>query len=124
MESEPGKGSVFHFTTRFGAPANEPVASSADRAGLGGLRALVVGDPESIGHRVLEPLADWGLRVTVAETTADAVAQLEALGTVKHVLRLGPMHGRDDVFYVERYKPTFWSGGIFIVVPFYGKQQW
>ncbi len=37
------------------------------------------------------------------------LAQLEALGTVKHVLRLGPMHGMDDVFYVERYKPTFWS---------------
>ncbi|MEM9620282.1 MAG: hypothetical protein AAF993_01450 [Pseudomonadota bacterium] len=37
------------------------------------------------------------------------LAQLEALGSVKHVLRLGPMHGMDDPFYVDRYQATFWS---------------
>ena len=35
--------------------------------------------------------------------------QLDALGEVKHVLRLGPFHGMDDVFYVERYQAQFWS---------------
>lgn len=37
------------------------------------------------------------------------LAALEALGTVAHVLRLGPLHGMDDPFYVDRYKTTFWS---------------
>jgi hypothetical protein len=34
---------------------------------------------------------------------------LDALGTVKHLLRLGGAHGADDPFYMERYKPTFWA---------------
>lgn len=34
---------------------------------------------------------------------------LEALGEVRHVVRLGPFHGMDDEFYVNRYKTTFWS---------------
>ena len=37
------------------------------------------------------------------------LAQLDDLGEVKHVLRLGPMHGIDDPFYVQRYNAQFWS---------------
>lgn len=37
------------------------------------------------------------------------LASLESLGEVAHVLRLGPMHGMDDPFYVDRYKADFWS---------------
>ncbi len=35
--------------------------------------------------------------------------QLDALGTVGHVARLGHFHGRDDAFYVDRYAPTMWA---------------
>mgnify|MGYP000651607908 CR=1 FL=1 len=44
---------------------------------------------------------------------------LEALGDVKHVLRLGPMHGMDDDFYVDRYEADFWSfeGGTTYTMP-------
>ncbi|MFK8021933.1 MAG: hypothetical protein AB8B86_19405 [Pseudomonadales bacterium] len=44
---------------------------------------------------------------------------LEALGEVKHVLRLGPMHGMDDDFYVDRYNAEFWSfeGGTTYTTP-------
>ena len=35
--------------------------------------------------------------------------QLDALGQVKHALRLGPFHGIDDGFYVDRYNAEFWS---------------
>lgn len=37
------------------------------------------------------------------------LASLEKLGKVSHVLRLGGMHGVDDLFYVDRYKAEFWS---------------
>ena len=37
------------------------------------------------------------------------LAALDALGNVRHVLRLGPLHGIDDAFYVERYRADFWS---------------
>lgn len=37
------------------------------------------------------------------------LAALDSLGTVKHVLRLGPMHGMDDPFYIDRYKAKMWG---------------
>jgi len=39
----------------------------------------------------------------------EGLAALEALGEIKHVLRLGPMHGQDDPFYVDRYNADFWA---------------
>jgi hypothetical protein len=33
---------------------------------------------------------------------------LDTLGTVRHIVRLGAAHGSDDPFYVGRYKPVFW----------------
>lgn len=35
-------------------------------------------------------------------------AALDALGTVRHVVRLGPFHGLDDPWYVHRYGATLW----------------
>jgi hypothetical protein len=35
--------------------------------------------------------------------------RLDALGAVKHLIRLGGYHGADDPFYMERYRPTFWA---------------
>lgn len=45
--------------------------------------------------------------------------QLDALGEVKHIMRLGAFHGLDDPFYMDRYKPAFWSqeGGETYVEP-------
>jgi len=44
---------------------------------------------------------------------------LEELGEVAHILRLGPGHGMDDPFYVDRYNADFWSfeGGITYTTP-------
>lgn len=39
----------------------------------------------------------------------DGLAQLDRLGVVAHVVRLGALHGRDDAFYVDRYGATYWS---------------
>ncbi len=49
----------------------------------------------------------------------EGLLALEALGKVGHVLRLGPMHGMDDSFYVDRYKADFWSfeGGTTYTTP-------
>ena len=38
--------------------------------------------------------------------------RLEALGTVKRILRLGPMHGVDDPYYIERYGAELWAPGL------------
>jgi hypothetical protein len=35
--------------------------------------------------------------------------KVDALGPVKHIVRLGAFHGMDDARYVERYAPTVWA---------------
>jgi len=37
------------------------------------------------------------------------LASLEALGTVRHVIRLASMHGADDAFYRDRYGAKIWA---------------
>lgn len=39
----------------------------------------------------------------------DGLQQLEALGQVKHIVRLGAFHGRDDPFYRDRYGAKLWA---------------
>ncbi|WP_432698142.1 hypothetical protein ACQUQP_07315 [Marinobacterium sp. YM272] len=38
----------------------------------------------------------------------DGLARLDQLGQVTDVVRLGCLHGRDDAFYVDRYKAQYW----------------
>tara|TARA_R110002050_G_scaffold215109_3_gene351255 strand:+ start:1480 stop:2208 length:729 start_codon:yes stop_codon:yes gene_type:complete len=38
-----------------------------------------------------------------------ALAELEQLGKVTDVIRLGALHGRDDAFYVDRYHAQYWT---------------
>ena len=36
-------------------------------------------------------------------------AQLDKLGTVRNLFKLGSSHGMDDPYYVQRYRPTVWA---------------
>jgi hypothetical protein len=36
-------------------------------------------------------------------------SKIEALGPIKHIVRLGAFHGMDDPAYVQRYCPTTWA---------------
>ncbi len=47
--------------------------------------------------------------VNTVRLTDPGLAELEALGRVRHVVRLGAFHGRDDPFYRERYGATTWA---------------
>ena len=38
--------------------------------------------------------------------------QLEALGVVKQIIRLGPLHGVDDAYYLDRYGASLWAPGL------------
>lgn len=39
----------------------------------------------------------------------EGLADLDALGKVVNVVRIGDMHGLDDPFYVDRYRAKFWA---------------
>jgi|TARA_B110000438_G_scaffold300029_1_gene351487 hypothetical protein len=45
--------------------------------------------------------------------------QLEALGKVANIIRLGPFHGMDDSYYVEKYGAHMWAqeGGLAYTEP-------
>jgi hypothetical protein len=36
-------------------------------------------------------------------------AKIEALGPIKHIMRLGAFHGMDDLAYFKKYSPTTWA---------------
>lgn len=37
------------------------------------------------------------------------LAELDALGEVKNIIRIGAFHGRDDAFYLDRYQAKLWA---------------
>ena len=76
MESEPGKGSTFHFTAAFEVPASTSIQGPADPISLNGVPVLVV-DDNATHRRILEEvLTRWRMKPTAVE---GAQAALEAL---------------------------------------------
>jgi CheY-like chemotaxis protein len=79
VESEPGRGSTFHFTVRLHGPFPQPNRATAlAPAELHGLPVLIV-DDSATSRRILEGwLRGWGTQPTVV---GDGSAALEALGS-------------------------------------------
>jgi two-component system sensor histidine kinase/response regulator len=86
VESEPGKGSIFHFTVRFGlqtAAQGEPGAID-----FKGLRALVVED-HAVSRRILvETLRRWNIEAHEAESCKYVTEILEPAKRAKAPFRL------------------------------------
>jgi signal transduction histidine kinase/CheY-like chemotaxis protein len=82
VESEPHRGSVFHFTARFDrqtAPVKEPVA--IDLQALRNLPVLVV-DDNATNRRILqEVLSGWGMKPTLTESGPEAILMMEQAKT-------------------------------------------
>ncbi len=78
-DSEPGKGSTFHFTARFGVASAAQVEALPDpqeALRIDGVRLLVVDDNETnqvIARRILE---DAGAQVSVAQNGLEAVTSV------------------------------------------------
>lgn len=63
-----------------------------------------------IGRTMTVVRSDNGLIVFNAVRLSDAAQQeLDALGPVKHLVKLSDSHFIDEPFYAERYKPTVWT---------------
>jgi PAS domain S-box-containing protein len=76
VESEPGVGSTFHFTARFGL-AERPAERPRLVEDLEGLPVLVV-DDNATNRRILEEmLSNWRMRPTVVANGPAALAELE-----------------------------------------------
>jgi PAS domain S-box-containing protein len=79
VESEPGRGSTFHFTARFGhGPAVRRAGPSQSGRGLQGLSVLVV-DDNFTNRRLLEEwLKQWDMKPTAVDGAGAALAALRA----------------------------------------------
>ncbi|MCI3950567.1 MAG: barA 2 [Burkholderiales bacterium] len=75
VESQPEKGSVFHFTARFGSQGAECPTVQAD---LRGARILVVDDHPVSRRIVAEMLREWGSEVHESDGDEAAVGQLRS----------------------------------------------
>jgi two-component system sensor histidine kinase/response regulator len=78
VESEPGRGSVFHFTAKLGVTATLPAsAMPAHPVNLQDLPVLVV-DDNATNRRILEEmLTNWHMKPTVVASAAEALVEME-----------------------------------------------
>ncbi|HEY2930392.1 MAG TPA: response regulator [Acidobacteriota bacterium] len=78
LESEPGKGSTFHFTARFGLPKQNAAAPPRTQpVNLKGLRVLVVDDNETNRRVLQESLMNWQMVPDLADGGPAAIAVLQ-----------------------------------------------
>jgi two-component system, sensor histidine kinase and response regulator len=79
VESEPGRGSVFHFTAAFDTPDTEGAGLTARRPrALRGLRVLIVDDNATNRQILHEMLVSWRMRPTAVSDAASAIAALRS----------------------------------------------
>src|SRR5207248_2173677 len=79
LESEPGVGSVFSFTARFGIAGEMPASPAlARREDLVGQPVLVVDDNPTNRLVLGELLTGWGMQPQAASGGGEALAMLQA----------------------------------------------
>lgn len=47
--------------------------------------------------------------INTVRLTEQGLLSLDQLGKVKHILRIGAFHGRDDAFYLDQYHASLWA---------------
>jgi signal transduction histidine kinase/CheY-like chemotaxis protein len=78
VESEPGVGSVFHFTAAFGIGTKSWATHDSPAVSLDGVKVLVV-DDNGTNRRILHAmLSRWGMRPKLAASGAEALDLLDA----------------------------------------------
>jgi PAS domain S-box-containing protein len=111
VESEPGQGSIFHFTARLKIPnATFIPSATVERTALRGLRALVVDDNRTNRLILTELLSQWGMAPEQAASGNEALKLLasESHGSAPFRLALidADMPEMDGFALAERVKNT------------------
>jgi two-component system sensor kinase len=88
VDSEPGKGSTFHFTVRFGITHGMPSCTAHKLECLADMPVLVVDDNGTNRHILQEMLSHWGMRPKTATGGPDALLQMEDAVTRGEPFRL------------------------------------
>jgi CheY-like chemotaxis protein len=109
VESEPGRGSAFHFEVAF--PQGPAAATDPRTAALAGAAVLIVDDNATNSRILAETLTGWGMQPQIANGGAAALVMLEtaAKDMFRVVLVDAQMPGMDGLALVEqiRRRPAF-----------------
>ncbi|MBZ5635117.1 MAG: response regulator [Acidobacteriia bacterium] len=76
VESEPGKGSAFHFTAKLGVAPQSVQTRPADKMSLDGVRVLVVDDNLTNRRILTDMLRNWGMQPAPTASAPEALAQM------------------------------------------------
>jgi two-component system sensor histidine kinase/response regulator len=109
VESEPGRGSTFHFTARFAQPSVPPEQPRRQEPSrLRGLSVLVVDDNATNRFILAETLMQWQMRPTTVENAAAAMEALESAHQAGEpfplVLLDAQMPGMDGFMLAQRIR--------------------
>ncbi len=77
VESEPGRGSTFQFTAKFGLLAPSAARTAAQPSPLAGLRVLVADDNHVNREMLEQALRQWQMDATIANDGASCLAEFE-----------------------------------------------
>jgi PAS domain S-box-containing protein len=103
VESEPGKGSTFHFIVRFGAAAGRPSTQAPPSPGyLKGLHALVIDDNAVNRDILIETLAGWGVEAASASSGSAGIELIESAPQAFGFVLLDAMMPNLDGFETAR----------------------
>ena len=127
VESEPGKGSTFHFTARFGRAKTAAQPKRTAPVTLQGVAVLIV-DDNATNRRVLdETLSAWGMKTCIA---ADGFQALRALrhaheigAPVQLVLTDAHMPALDGFHLAQRIKSDPDLGNTLVIMVTSGGQR-
>jgi two-component system, sensor histidine kinase and response regulator len=110
VESESGKGSAFHFTSKLGVAPESAQTPPADQVSLEGVRVLVVDDNLTNRRILADMLWGWGMQPTPVASAAEALAQMRRAADREQPFRLVltdvHMPEMDGFDLVERIKST------------------
>lgn len=106
LESEPGRGSTFHFTARFGIEKADSVPPTIEQRSLTDLPILIVDDNLTNRQILEEVLTNWHMRPVSAENGLVALRHLEDSLVNKRPFALmlldGQMPGMDGFEVAEK----------------------
>jgi len=128
VESEPGKGSDFHFTAVFGRSARAPERPARSRAVPRDLSVLVVDDNATAREVLGELVTSFGWRVQSCDSGADAIAELEratAAGRPYDIVLMDwKMPGMDGIETSRRIREDgLVKAPVIIVVSAFGRER-
>jgi PAS domain S-box-containing protein len=84
VESEPGQGSTFHFTTRFGFSTSTEPRPAINTADLDGLAVLVVDDNATNRAILTEVLGQWRMRPMAVDSGRAALEAMRHAAAIGH----------------------------------------